>query len=407
MAMAPAMRCTAGKAPPPAVLPLPDHPYPTFPGGGFGPDDLFGIGWRDPSAGEYIDIHGHVFCSSEGDWTDTRVDTDYRLSLLYGMRSAGIDRMVLSGFADTSLDDPLIDERIDEVTAYASDLYYDFFIPFVRVFEFDDPHAPDYVESYLAAGFAGVGELILHGHGFDFNESDVLVDICRVAVKYDVPVLVHSDMGNVDSPTTRSAAQNFDQLIEVLDSFPTEDLEVEPSGVFDPSDSAASESNSTPLKLILAHCGAGPTDTMEPEVLAAWAARIDILLMNYPNVYFDLAGMQLDGRPGTPSCHTLFGRTSGLLTTTGKAILERILKWPTRFMFGTDAESVSATHAAAYIASVPLYEEFLNKGASSAGEIPEAIQHMVKGTNALAVLASSYSESAATGTTLPIPDIDP
>lgn len=420
MAMAPAMRCTAGKAggasggvtPPPAKLPIPDYPYPTFPGGVFGPDDLFGIGWRDPSAGEYIDVHAHDFCSSEGDWTGTREDTDYRLGLLYGLRSAGIDRMVISGFADDKRltgDDgtPILDDqRIDEVTEYASDRYYDYFIPFVRVFEFDDPDAPDYVESFLAAGFAGVGELILHGHGFDFNEpTDVLIDVCRVAVKYDVPVLVHCDMGNVDDPTVRGAGENFSQLMEVLSAFPAEDPEVVSTGVFDTNTSIANNSESKPLKLILAHCGVGPNDVMEAGPLFAWTERIDFLLMNYPQVSFDLSGMQLDQVFDSPSCHQLFDPSSGTLTAIGKALLERILRWPTRFMFGTDMESRAGYYATAYSRSVPLYDEFLDKGAASAGEIPEAIQHMVKGTNALNVLASSYSEAVETESTLPTPDV--
>lgn len=396
---------SVGEAAPPSLIPYSGGLAPRAGGVIGSSDDLFGIGWRAPSAGEYVDIHSHNFCSSVGDWTGTREDTRARLALLYDMRSAGVDRMVISGMADTlrlTGDDGtpfLDDQRIDEVTAYASDLYFDFFIPFVRVFQLDDSGSPDYVEAYLAAGFCGVGELFVHGHGSDLLDLTELTEVCRRAVKYDVPVSVHWEIGNVDSPDTRSAAENFSQLLELLDSFPKERVPVITS-VLDPNGSTASDIGSMPLKLILCHCGVGPGDSMEPDVLARWTERLDLLLMNYPSVYFDLAGMQLEppaGRTLPASSQLIDGRTGKPTSTIGEAILERILKWPTRFMFGMDTENRDGSFTRAYANSVAFYASFLDMGDASAGAIPEAMQSLVKGINALTVLASTYTEPETSG----------
>ena len=256
--------------------------------------------------------------------------------------------------------------------------------PLARGFAFDDPDASAYVESWLAAGFVGVGELIVHGHGADYGDVDSLVAIFKVAAAHAAPVLVHWEIGNVD-PGATPASDNFDQLLAVLDRF---------NNV--PIDEATDLDPEFPLKLILAHCGAGPgAGDLAGDALATLEERLDHLLANYPNVYFDIAGMlHLAADLGVyeVSPPTL------VLTELGELVLQKMKLYPSRFLVGFDAENRTAGSTDLYLVSIDAYRLFLADG----GTLSADEQTLVAAGNAIQVLyaaprvVSSTSWSGAT-----------
>ncbi len=292
-------------------------------------------------ATDLIDTHSHLFSASWVDWMETLlresfrhdvVDTatEERIGWLLEFQDLGISRMAISGMYDPAVyqkegwfNQSLNRPTVDDVTAHAWIRSPDYFIPFVPDFELDPSNvdAPAYVQSWLEAGFRGVGELFVHGHGFDYVEDlDFLAKICRVAARYDAPVLVHWEIGQVDDRKfVTSADENFEQLQELLHMVRT----------------GPGSGENPPLKLILAHCGAGPLakDMREDNgLLESYRQKLDILLQN-PNVYFDIAGTV--GVGGSD----FWIRSSRKPTDVGALILSRMKVKPDQFMVGIDTET--------------------------------------------------------------------
>ncbi|HND31712.1 MAG TPA: amidohydrolase family protein [Myxococcota bacterium] len=305
-----------------------------------------GSPWKLFLATDLIDTHSHLFSASWVDWMETLlresfrhdvVDTatEERIGWLLGFQDLGISRMAISGMYDPAvyqkegwINQSLNRPTVDDVTAHAWIRSPDYFIPFVRDFELDPSNvdAPAYVQSWLEAGFRGVGELFVHGHGFDYvGDLDFLAKICRVAARYDAPVLVHWEIGQVDDRKfVTSADENFEQLQELLHMVRT----------------GPGSGENPPLKLILAHCGAGPGAKLMLErngLLESYERKLDILLDN-PNVYFDIAGTV--GVGGSDFWAIDYERPErSQPTEVGKSILSRIQAKPDQFMVGFDAET--------------------------------------------------------------------
>lgn len=280
--------------------------------------------------GEFIDAHSHLFPADLFDWIySAGVMTRARIKwLAEDMAATGVHRMVISGMMDGSqsislswnrpMGDVGYEYELDELVMFAYGLHPTYFIPFARGFEFDNAllgsggAAKRYARECLENGFAGLGELFIHGHGITVGalQFDSLVDVCRVAVEFDAPVLVHWEIGVVD-PSDTPAADNYDQMIRLLDKPGLEDL-----------------------KLIVAHCGVGKYDPgVFPYQLTDWETRITDLLAR-DNVYFDISGLQ---NPGFNS--QLIDAKSLLLTPMANFLFPTMQAHSDRFFVGIDAES--------------------------------------------------------------------
>lgn len=239
---------------------------------------------------------------------------------------------------------------------------------FLRGFKLGDVDGAAHAESWLAAGFMGIGELIVHGHGQDFDDAHGfagsvgwLKNIFEVASRYHVPVLVHWEIGRVmgtpDNPNPSSPSDNDAQLLEVLSAYEC----VLRTGE---------------LKVILAHCGAGPEPyQMQGQALTDYLQRLDYLLQTYMWVYFDVAGML--GLVGD------LGDIYGTPNSFGQLILDRMGLYPTRFMIGLDTEAKDDNKALAYKDSIVIYEAFLS---SKTGTLSIAQQSWMWGHNTANIL---------------------
>lgn len=337
--------------------------------------------------GPFFDTHSHNFCASKMDWYNTAfthamgleavTDTEEKIGWLYQFKAAGISQMVVSGMYDNEAErhsffDRGVDgELLDTITAFAWAQHPHFFVPFVRGFDLADPNAPAYVQSWLEAGFRGVGELIIHGHGGDYNDVQTLIDIFTVAARFEVPVQVHWEIGNVDPNSNRTAEDNFIQLQTVLDAFSKVAIQ----------EIAAVKEGALPLKLILAHCGAGPQDVVagyrglvDP---AAYESRLNTLLDEYPNVYFDVAG-----NVGFSPDLWLPNPPPGAPTDLGEFVLTKMSEQPDRFLLGLDVENRTAQRTRMYMDTFFQYASYLNWEQTLSASDKELIKHK----NALKVL---------------------
>lgn len=334
--------------------------------------------------GTYFDTHSHNFMSTYQDWGNVMAGaalgtaTYERIGWLASFASHDVGKMVISGMVDsTSGTDPVADSfTANLITSYAAGLYPDFFVPFVQVLPGEiDASAASLVGAMLAAGFEGVGELIIHGHNTDINDNTNLFAIGRVAAAYGVPMQMHWEFGSVNDPENRTPAQNFDQLLGFLNAFPN--VPVRGYAYSDPS-------GPIPLKVILCHCGAGPSWPQPPEVQAAWEERMLYLLTTYENVYFDLAGMQV----------TAGGElyAAGAPQPLGAFLLDCIATYPTRFLLGYDTETRFYNDAdgrwgvSSYIKSIPHYEDFLGMESFNRVYLTETQKSLVRSGNAFNVL---------------------
>lgn len=319
----------------------------------------------EPFPGTYFDTHSHNFMSTRSDWASAKAGvagtaTDARIDWLAGFQAVGVGRMVISAMVDdTSGADPVNDSVTgNEITAYAASRYPDFFVPFVQLFPDEIVRGVAfYVESMLSAGFEGVGELIIHGHGANVNDNTALVEIGKVAAAQGAPMQVHWEIGNVADWGVRTAGENFDQLIEFLTHFPAKPIN---------DTTYRSPLGNYTLKVILCHCGAGPNGLATDRFLE-YQERMKLLLRAFPNVYFDIAGMQV-----TKSAELYSGTTPSPL---GGFLLDCIVAYPDRFLIGYDTETRfwSSTKVGSqpywgvedYLKSVPHYDTFLSIGDSS------------------------------------------
>lgn len=344
-------------------------------------------------AGTYFDTHSHNFMSTYQDWGNVMAGaalgtaTYERIGWLASFASHDVGKMVISGMSDeTSGADPVSDSvTANLITSYAAGLYPDFFVPFVQVLpEEIDASAASLVGAMLAAGFEGVGELIIHGHNTDINDNTNLFEIGRVAAAYGVPMQMHWEFGNVNNWADRTPEQNFDQLLAFLNSFPN--VSVRGYTYSDPS-------GPIPLKVILCHCGAGPSWPQPPEVETPWKERMLYLLKTYENVYFDLAGMQV----------TTFGELyhGTDIYPIGAFLLDCIATYPTRFLLGYDTETRFYNDTggrwgvSSYIKSIPHYEDFLGMESFNKVVLTEAQKLRVRSANAFEVLYTKPTPLAA------------
>jgi predicted TIM-barrel fold metal-dependent hydrolase len=343
-----------------------------------------------------IDTHSHLFSASWVDWMQTLLResfrhgvadtaTEERIGWLLGFQDLGISQMAISGMYDLAVqpkqgwfNQSLNRPTVDDVVAHAWVQAPDYFIPFVRDFELDPSNvdAPAYVQSWLEAGFCGVGELFVHGHGFDYVEDlNFLVQICRVAARYEAPVLVHWEIGQVDRRKfVTSADENFEQLRELLHMVRT----------------GPGSGENPPLKLILAHCGAGPKARemlWSNGLLESYRDKLDILLQN-PNVYFDVAGTVGVGGSDFWAIHPR-DPTLSEPSEVGSLILSRMKEKPDQFMVGLDTETrfysghrEDLHSVEEYRASVNHYLDYLNY----ADQLDAVTIHKVKSGNARKVL---------------------
>lgn len=353
---------------PPPTAPLPSgfEIEPGFPEGFFAP--------------RYFCIHSHLSVFTRESYEDTLdsshsgdTDIDERIAMLESLRpDYGVERLVVSAMlggrrgADPTLDGP----ELDVMAAYAYSVNPDYFVPFVRGFDINSPNL-FWIELCLAWGFRGIGELFCFGYGNELENIGTLVEVCELAARYHVPLAVHWEIGNRTADDARTPAEAaWNQLFSLLNQFPTSQLD---------TFTRVSEDEPLPFKLILCHCGSGP-DITDPYMIREYEARLDLLLKGFPNVYFDLAGMQ------GPEGPVLYARLEGsdTLTLLGRVIADRVLAYPDRFLFGVDATERSAEDFEAWASSIPNYDAFL----TLAGITDSATRKKFRYDNAVHVLYS-------------------
>lgn len=281
-------------------------------------------------------------------------------------------------------------DEVNTITQAAAALAPGLLLPFCKVLseELATAGAATMVEKWLAAGFVGVGELTVHGHFENLEGDDAgydqFLDIFRVAADMGVPVSVHWDLGSTDGGGGDDAAANAEQFLSLLKLLDDE--------------------GNAP-KIILCHCGVGPSVPDGSDLLDAYKANFEAILA-YTNVYFDLAGMQLGVSPArsgykAPVEQLIHG--DGYVTDVGQYLLDKINEAPHRFLLGTDVDDGYLTDftagsdgyvegdnerfgVATYIVSWDNYEEFLDQPTSTGETLDEGAKNMVRGQNALGVL---------------------
>ena len=233
---------------------------------------------------KFIDIHSHIFKSDQDLNEISTFTTDNNIEYIY-----------LSGFYSDSSD---INSDLDDKIISASEKI-DNIIPFLRGFLLTEQKSVQYVSQRLGTNkFKGIGELIVNGHGTRLGaDSPIMMDIYSLAGQYKVPVLIHFTFGstNVNEP---GGDEQVNQLKKALSQNP----------------------NTT---IIVAHCGAGPA----PHT-SNYKDNLEMLLTNYPNLYFDIAGMHID----------LYQNNT--LTPLAEIIIDVIKKYPDRFLVGFDFDDI-------------------------------------------------------------------
>jgi predicted TIM-barrel fold metal-dependent hydrolase len=286
-----------------------------------------------PVRDTYIDVHSHHIFSG----TAAEMDS-WAADLVAFMDRNGVYRTVISGLTAGDLAGS---GELDEIVLTASSAYPDYFIPFARDFDLDSADAPTEVEAALVRGFQGIGELIVHGHQGNHDDMSIVSDIARIASDWGVPLLLHWDVGEVDAleydksadlpvsvDTLARRAKNLRDLDDLLTDYPD-------------------------LKVILAHCGAGPAqrDSHGREIrdLTWYEETVLPTLLDHANLYMDIAGMF------PPRCSDLWKASPHIDPFTkspedhpsgiGWLILELMGKYSDRFLVGFDIEdnTVSAS----------------------------------------------------------------
>jgi predicted TIM-barrel fold metal-dependent hydrolase len=302
-----------------------------------------------PDRDTYFDVHSHHFFSSSSDDMDS-----WAADLVAFMDRNGVYRTVISGL---SADDAPGPGELDDIVLTASDAYSEYFIPFARQFDLESTDAPSEVEAALESGFQGIGELIVRGHNANHDDMGIISDIARIASDWGVPLLLHWDVGEVDATevdrssglsvsvdTLARRAKNLRDLDKLLTRHPD-------------------------LKVILAHCGAGPARDV-------WIGRTDrdliwyedtVLptLFDHENLYMDIAGMFPPRSPDiwrtSPHIDPFTKLPEDHPTAIGRWILDRMGDWGSRILVGFDIEdnSVSAVDSD-WDEALPHYVSFLD-----------------------------------------------
>lgn len=315
------------------------------------------------SSVEYFCIHSHLSATTQADYDNT-FDSSYagtteieeRIAMLESLQANyGVQRLVVSGLVGGEQGDPALDGYpLDLLALYATSLNPDYFVPFLRGF---DINAPDlgWIALGLTLGFRGIGELLCYGYKNELDSPASLVGVCRLAAQAYVPVAVHWEIGNrlwgVDEEDRTPSDVAWERLLWLLAQFPRDRLE---------TFVCISDDDPRPFKLILCHGGSGNLAD-DATLVAQYSARVDQLLTSYPNVYFDMAGMQ---GPDGPVLYKALG-TREVLTLLGSALAEKITAHPDRFLFGVDAnqapDEISSSRETfnGWARSIPNYETYL------------------------------------------------
>jgi len=314
-----------------------------------------------------IDTHGHMRFSYDEiagyDETSQNVDPDDVDRLLGFMDDAGLDQMWVSGMMGETFNSEEYQSDVEALVAkYGGKEELEHMrdtlileasrmsipdgqdeprlVPFVAGFFLESERTPEYVCDRLAEGFAGIGELIVHGHtGNTDGTNDILQQVYQAAAQYGVPVLVHWDIGGVEYDEDFCGSdescdcdeesfldyarirrqENLAELIAVI--------EANPETIF-----------------ILAHCGAGPggwsddpcdgSQLGNPSQLDAvtsgeYGAALESLALDYENIWFDVSGIP------------------GEIEEVQSIIFSMIERRSDRFLFGydTDDEALQRTLA--------------------------------------------------------------
>jgi len=315
--------------------------------------------------GSYFCIHSHLSATTQEDY-DNLLDSSYtgtteideRIAMLESLATSyGVEKLVVSTLVGGAEGDSSLEGiPLDILTLHAAVTNPDFFVPFVRGFDVNDPDLA-WIATCLLLGFQGVGELFCYGYPNELAGPEPLIEVCRLAASAYVPVAVHWEIGNrswgpgEEDRTPPDVA--YDHLLALLAAFPKDRLET--FTVYSEADEAP-----LPFRLILCHCGSGPTAD-DATLVGEYVRRLDELLDNYPNVYFDLAGMQ--GPEGPVLYKLVLGAYQ--LTLLGAELATRMDDHPDRFLFGVDAnETPAGLDSAAEVfsgwaGSIPNYETFL------------------------------------------------
>lgn len=320
----------------------------------------------------YFCAHSHMDASTSDDWERTidpsaqrtrsslglRTETERRIDRLASLQEHGVYRAVVSTLHKDP-DKAMEGAVLDDITAFAADEYPDFVVPFARGFSFEDTDADDYMRACLRSGFMGVGELFVHGYGDRAEVEDAaqlvnIASVCRVAADRGVPVAVHWEIGNREEPSDdgryyTSANESFRQLWELL-------IDVNSRATLGAHSGLGSNQ---PLKLILCHAGSGPRGA-DKRLVPLYLQRLDWLLAVFPDVYFDLAGLQREPAFNLYKPADDFGNPDQL-TYLGEGLADRMKdpRWQHRFLFGIDTEVHDAGEFEKWVASIPNYARFL------------------------------------------------
>lgn len=354
------------------------------------PEHEFGVVEPPPS---YVDAHLHLRGPTQADWDAGVVPAlDATIDTIAGeLVGQGVTQAVLSVQTAVEEDPAHVNgHQLDDVCLYAQAKYPSLFVPLARGFRPGHPRSLVYVKAALESGaFEGIGELLVHDasgattQSYEVTSVHALIQLFRVVANHQKVVQVHWNIASMDpNYTTVSPTQSFSQLREVLDAFPNIHPRLLPQRV-DPM----------PLKIILAHCGAGPdANLLSPanrfydfsNFLATYERWLDEALEAYPNLYFDLAGMQID-----KEVECLYDSITNTKTRLGELLIRKINDWPDRFLVGTDTIGNTPGDVSTYAQSYRSYIYFLETYTSYAGA-PVAEPDKVLSTNWTAILADVF-----------------
>lgn len=339
-----------------------------------------------------IDVHVHHSCASvddsetfiaevaAGTEDSSATTTKARVDRIVGMFGEDYARSVfLMGAFDGELEDSTdapvrrsIDiNRVTEAIWDSQPLGTYSILPFyhVRPEQFDDAATlDDLTERIEDDGWYGVGELVVHGHGYHHPDpelavedafSEVFLEMLVVAATEGVPVAFHWEFGLTDDILRYTPERAFEELTWLLDE--------------------VGSRAGRPLKTVICHCGVGPRDKRDPadpkdiwedaSLFEAWQERIQTLLDYFPFVWFDIAGLQLtSSNRAHEDLERLYDPATDTVTLLGEFLLDRMASNPKRFLIGTDADDaldedeVDRWGIESFLDSYAAYEYFLGLG---------------------------------------------